>query len=198
MVFIAKVILKISGWRWVGEIPPEKKYVMLAVPHTSNWDGFWLLCLSLAGGVHLRWMGKHTLLKAPLGWITRPLGLVGIERSRAHNMVLQMKAQFEANEHFILAIPPEGTRSLRTHWKSGFYHIALAADVPLRLGYLDYGQKVGGYGPAIKLTGDVHADMDRIRAFYEERDAKPLRPTRFGPIRLRSEEADEEMSDSID
>lgn len=111
-------------------------------------------------------------------------------------MVAQMKAQFDAHEDFVLAIPPEGTRSLRTHWKSGFYHIALAANVPVRLGFLDYGKKEGGYGPAFELTGDIHADMERIRAFYESQDAKPRWPKHYGPIRVRAEDEETPNRDS--
>ena len=100
-----------------------------------------------------------------------------------------MIEQFRAKGELALAIPPEGTRSRAEHWKSGFYRIALGADVPVALGYLDFARKRAGIGPLLRMTGDVKGDMDRIRAFYEEKNPIPFDPSKFGPIRLREESA---------
>ena len=108
-------------------------------------------------------------------------------QGRNTNVVEQMIAEFRRRDRFALGVPPEGTRSRAEHWKSGFYHIAMGAQVPVVPGYLDYGRRRAGLGPAITLTGDVRADMDRIRAFYAEKKPVPFAPGDFGPIRLREE-----------
>ena len=184
---VSEAALKVAGWRFEGPVPSEKKYVALAVPHTSNWDGLLLLMLARTIGLRMRWMVKQSALKGPAGAPLRALGAVPIDRSRATNMVDQMVEQFRANDAFVLFIPPEGTRARAEHWKSGFYHIARGADVPVAPSYLDYGRKRAGIGQPITMTGDVRADMDALRAFYTEKDPKPLDAAKYGPIRLREE-----------
>ncbi len=184
---LSNAALRAAGWRFEGPVPPEKKYVALAVPHTSNWDGLLLLLLAESIGLRMRWMVKQSVLKGPMGPVLRELGAVPIDRSRAHNMVDQMIERFQRSDDFVLFIPPEGTRGRADHWKSGFYHIALGAKVPVAPGYLDYGRKRAGIGAPIAMTGDVRADMDRLRAFYDEKDPKPLDAASYGPIRLREE-----------
>jgi 1-acyl-sn-glycerol-3-phosphate acyltransferase len=159
------------------------------VPHTSNWDGLLLIGLLQSIGLQMEWMIKDTWMKGPLGIALRRAGAVGINRSKHTNVVDQMIEQFKERDAFVLGIPPEGTRSRADAWKSGFYHIARGADVPVVPGYLDFGRKRAGLGAAIPLTGDVRADMDKIRAFYAEKDPKPYDPAKFGPIRLREEGA---------
>jgi 1-acyl-sn-glycerol-3-phosphate acyltransferase len=184
---ISQAALRAAGWRFEGPVPSEKKYVGLAVPHTSNWDGLLLLLLAESVGLHMRWMVKESALEGLMGPTLRALGAVPIDRSRAHNMVEQMVEQFQTHDEFVLFIPPEGTRGRADHWKSGFYRIALGANVPVAPGYLDYGRKRAGIGTPIPMTGDVRADMDRLRAFYASHDPKPLVPSKYGPIRLREE-----------
>lgn len=184
---ISSLPLKLAGWAFEGPVPAEKKYVLLAVPHTSNWDGLLLVLLTRSIGLHVRWMVKNEWTKGALGPLVRGTGGVGIDRSRHTNMVEQMIEQFRAHDELILAIPPEGTRRRAEHWKSGFYRIALGADVPVVPGYLDFGRKRAGLGPALRMTGDVTRDMDAIRAFYRKQDPKAFDPSKFGPIRLREE-----------
>ena len=186
---LASLSLRLAGWEFEGERPPEKKYVALAVPHTSNWDGLLLVALTQSIGLQMEWMVKDSWVKGPLGSVLRRVGAVGINRSRATHVVDQMIEQFRQRDAFVLGIPPEGTRSRAEHWKSGFYHIAHGARVPVVPGYLDFGRKRAGLGPAIHLTGDVRADMDKLRAFYAEKTPKAHEPTKFGPIRLREESA---------
>lgn len=185
---LAATTLRAAGWAFEGPVPPEPKYVMLAAPHTSNWDGLLLIALTRSIGVTIEWMVKDAWVKGPLGPPMRALGAVAVNRSRASNMVDQMIAQFRARERLVLAIPPEGTRRRAERWKSGFYHIARGADVPVVPGYLDFGRKRAGLGPARRMTGDVRADMDALRAFYAEKAPKAFDPSKFGPIRLREEE----------
>ena len=186
---ITSTALRLTGWQFEGPVPPEKKYVLLAVPHTSNWDGLLLVALARSIGLEMRWMIKDSWLKGPLGPAIHGLGAVGLDRGRSTHVVDQMIAQFNEHDALVLAIPPEGTRRRVDYWKSGFYHIARGANVPVVPGYLDFKRRRAGLGAAFALTGDVRADMDRIRAFYAEREPTPHDPTKYGPIRLREEEA---------
>lgn len=190
---VAQFSLRFSGWQFEGPLPLEKKYVALAVPHTSNWDGLLLVGLLQSIGLQMEWMVKDSWVKSPLGPVLRRVGAVGIDRNKNTNVVDQMVAEFARRDAFVLGIPPEGTRSRAEYWKSGFYHIARGANVPVVPGYLDFGRKRAGLGPAIAMTGDVRADMDEIRAFYAEKDAKPYDPSKYGPLRLREEGIDKPL-----
>ncbi len=180
--------MRLAGWQFEGEKPPEKKYVCLAWPHTSNWDGLLLIALTQSIGLKMSWMIKNDWVKGPMGLALKRMGAVAIDRTGAHNVVQDMIDAFKHDDELVLVIPPEGTRRRSDYWKSGFYHIARGADVPVVPGWLDYGRKRAGLGPAIHLTGDVKADMDKIRAFYEGKDAKGMVPENVGPIKLRDEE----------
>ena len=190
---LASTSLQLAGWRFETGLPPEKKYVCLAVPHTSNWDGLLLVTLLRGIGLEMQWMIKDSWVKSPLGPVLRGLGAVAVDRDKSTNMVDQMIEQFRKRDHFALGIPPEGTRSRAPHWKSGFYRIALGAGVPVVPGYLDFKRKRAGLGPAITMTGDVRADMDRLRAFYEEKKPVAYEPANFGPIQLREEASQEKL-----
>ena len=185
----ASLSLRFARWEFEGELPAEKKYVALAVPHTSNWDGLLLVTLTQSLGLQMEWMIKDSWVKGPLGPALKRVGAVGINRNRATNVVDQMIEQFRERDSFVLGIPPEGTRSRAETWKSGFYHIAKGAQVPVVPGYLDFARRRAGLGPAIMLTGDVRADMDRIRAFYATKNPTAYDPSKYGPIRLREEDA---------
>jgi 1-acyl-sn-glycerol-3-phosphate acyltransferase len=176
-----------GGWRFVGEIPQPRKAVCLAVPHTDNLDGLLLVLLAQSVGMSISWMIKDTWGKPPVGWLVRGVGGVTIDRSKPHGVVDEMIAEFARRDDFHLVIPPEGTRKRVEHWKSGFYHIALGASVPVVPGFLDYRSKHGCFGEPITLTGNIRADMDVLREVY--RDAAPMarHPEKFGPIRLREE-----------
>jgi 1-acyl-sn-glycerol-3-phosphate acyltransferase len=143
--------------------------------------------LAMAGvfDVKLCWMGKHALFRWPMGWFLRKLGGVPVVRHKAGNMVDQMAQVLREADSLALVVPAEGTRGYVPHWKSGFYHIARAAEVPIVMSYLDYSRKVGGFGPALMPTGDVRADMDEIREFYSDKVGRF--PEKFGEIRLKDE-----------
>ena len=183
--FLAGKFLELTGWEPAGAKPAVSRYVMIAAPHTSNWDLPYLLALAWIFDVKVSWMGKHTLFSWPMGWVMRRLGGIPIRRDRRGNMVQQMAAAFRERESLALVVPAEGTRSYVPYWKSGFYHIALAAEVPIVLGYLDFARKRGGFGPAIQPTGDVRRDMDQIRAFYADKVGKHQDQT--GEVRLKEE-----------
>ena len=183
----ALLSLRFVGWQYEGPVPEEKKYIALAVPHTSNWDALLLMMLTRSIGLQMEWMIKDSWTKGPLGPVLRRYGAVGIDRDHATNVVDQMIAQFAAKDELVLGIPPEGTRGRAEHWKSGFYHIALGAKVPVAPGYLDYGRKRAGLGAPITMTGNARTDMDAIRAFYATKTPRARDPQGFGPIRLREE-----------
>ncbi len=147
-------------------MPDLPKYVVIAAPHTSNWDFVILLFAVVATRVRIHWLGKHTLFRRPFGSLFRWLGGIPIDRSKSGNAVAQMVETFNASDRFVLAIPPEGSRSQVGRWKSGFYHIARGANVPLLLASLDYSKKVAGIGTVFYPTDDAEADTERIRAFY--------------------------------
>ena len=179
---IARALLRLVGWEVVDE-PPERpaKYVLIGAPHTSNWD-FPIGMLALIGlGVKRNWVGKHTLFRPPLGWLMRALGGVPLDRTKRHNFVEQVVAAFDGTDEMVIALTPEGTRSHTPYWKTGFYYIALGAGVPIILGFIDYPRKRIGLGPVFRPTGDLDADLDRIRDFYADKTGK--KPENEGEIR---------------
>lgn len=182
---LGRLILGTFGWKTVGEPPPYKKYVLVAAPHTSNWDFPFAIGTFWKHGVKLHWIGKHTLFEGPLGPFFRALGGIPVDRRSSQNMVQAIADRFAEADELVIAVPVEGTRQRQEFWKSGFYHIARAADVPVVLGALDFEKKEATLGPAIFLTGDMKADMDRIRAFYADKVGK--HPDWFGPVRLKDE-----------
>lgn len=184
---LGRAYLRLIGWREEGGPPVQPPYVLIAAPHTTNWDLPHMLALSYVYDVPIRWAGKHTLFKAPYGWFMKALGGIPIVRHERRGRVQTLADLFEEYPDLVLTMPAEGTRSRREHWKSGFYHIARLAEVPIVCGFLDYGTKRGGFGPAIQPTGDLKADMDAIRDFYEGKAG--LYPEKFGPVRLREEDA---------
>ncbi|HEU4405607.1 MAG TPA: 1-acyl-sn-glycerol-3-phosphate acyltransferase [Polyangiaceae bacterium] len=180
----------LGGWRYVGEVPAVKQGVCLAFPHTDNMDGVLLLLLAQSVGLPISWMVKDSWGRGVLGPLVRGAGGVLIDRSKANGMVGQMVEAFARADELFLFIPPEGTRGYTDYWKSGFYRIAIGANVPVMPGFLDYSTKTGGVGPPLAMTGDVRADMDRIRAHYGPNAAAMAKdPRKVGPIRLREEEA---------
>jgi 1-acyl-sn-glycerol-3-phosphate acyltransferase len=183
---IGKVLLGASRWSMEGEMPSAKKFVLIAAPHTSNWDFLYAMAYISAKGLPVRWMGKNALFRGPQGALMRALGGIPVDRTKKSNMVQAMVEEFERHEAFVLLVPAEGTRSLGERWKSGFYHIARGAGVPIALGYLDYRSKRAGIGPLLWPTTDVTADMDRIRDFYADKFGKY--PKDFTPPRLREED----------
>ncbi len=160
--------LKLLGWRVEGQIPDVPKCVMIAAPHTSNWDFVYTLYICFALKMKVSIMAKKELFRFPFGPVFRWLGVIPVDRSRSSNMVDRMAQTFAENETMILIVPPSGTRKKVMYWKSGFYHIARKAGVPIALGFLDYGRRAGGIGPMLIPTGNIEADMRIIRSFYAD------------------------------
>jgi 1-acyl-sn-glycerol-3-phosphate acyltransferase len=166
MRWISLFVFRIRGWRIEGRFPAVAKYVLIAAPHTSNWDFPITLCMTFALKGKIYWLGKDTLFRWPFGVMFKWLGGIPVDRSKSNNMVAQMIQRFSADENLVVTIPPAGTRSNVMKWKTGFYYIALGAKVPVVLGFLNYRTKVGGIGPVYHPSGDIHADMQQIRSFY--------------------------------
>jgi len=169
---LAFSILKVFGWRLEGRLPDVNKLVVIAAPHTSNWDLPVLLSLAFALKAKACWLGKHTLFRWPYGFLFRWMGGIPVYRSASQNVVAQSVEMFRNSEKLILTIPPEGTRGKVSHWKTGFYYIALGAEVPIAMAFIDYKRKASGVGPTLYPTGDIEADMEIIRNFYINVTAK--------------------------
>ena len=187
LAFPSRLSLRALGWE-VSERPSPKKFVGIAYPHSSNLDGVMMVMMASQMGLTMSWMVKDAVNQPVLGSIVKAVGGVFIDRSKANGVVDQMIEEFNSRDSLALMVPPEGTRSRRDYWKSGFYHIAVGAGVPICPAYLDFGKKRGGFGPPIMPTGNVKTDMDAIRAFYEPMDAKGYHDDLVGPIRLREED----------
>lgn len=184
---IGRLYLRVFGWRLEGALPPIDKAVVIAAPHTSNWDLPHMLAVSWALGVRPAWLGKREIFRFPFGGVMRWFGGLPVDRGVRANLVEQAARRFSEVNRLFLVVPPSGTRSRATHWKSGFLHIARRAGVPIVCAYLDYRHRVGGIGPSIEPTGVAAIDMPRIRAFYDTITAKY--PELMTPARLAEEDA---------
>jgi 1-acyl-sn-glycerol-3-phosphate acyltransferase len=160
--------LRARGWQVVGSLPADTpKCVLIAAPHTSNWDLPYTLMVAFALRLNIYWMGKASLFRFPFGGVMRWLGGIAVDRTRNTNLVAASAAAITAAEGPLqLVVPPEGTRGRTRHWKTGFYFIAQEARVPIVLAFIDYEKKQGGLGPVFVPTGDVDADMAVIKRFY--------------------------------
>jgi 1-acyl-sn-glycerol-3-phosphate acyltransferase len=163
---IARFLLWLGGWEVIGGIPDNRKAVLIAAPHTSNWDGFWAIVYIVATRLEVHWFVKKSLFWFPLSVLLKAFGAIPLDRSEAGSAVHEAVAAFDASDDFYFGLAPEGTRGLTPFWKSGFYRIAEKANVPVVLGFLDFGNKRLGLGPAVTLTGDEAADLAVIGSFY--------------------------------
>jgi 1-acyl-sn-glycerol-3-phosphate acyltransferase len=177
---IARFILRISGWTITGELPTVKKAVFIAAPHTSNWDGFWLLVYKTALDVEVHFLAKHTLFWWPLGSILRAMGAIPVDRAVSASTVQQVVDAFSRRDRFWFALSPEGTRKWQPHWKTGFYRIAKAANVPIVLAFMDYRKKRMGIGITLPENRNLVEDLKTIRDFYAPFSGRV--PERQGPI----------------
>lgn len=167
---------RMQGWKAVGTPPPGGRYVIIAAPHTSNWDFVYFLGLVNELGIDANFMAKDSLFRWPMGGFMRDMGGISIDRSARRNVVDAMIGEFARRDRFALTIAPEGTRSAVQQWRTGFYHIALGAGVPLVIGMMDYAKRTGGLGPSIMPTGDYKADMKQVAEIYQS--VTPKHPER--------------------
>jgi 1-acyl-sn-glycerol-3-phosphate acyltransferase len=182
---ISRFLLDKAGWTIDGDPPPDPVIMMIAAPHTSNWDFPLMLLLTWATDVEPHFLMKKEAFRGPTGPLMRWLGGVSVDRKAPQGMVEDLVAKAGTSKHLSLVIAPEGTRAREEFWKSGFYRIAQQGNMGVCLGYCDAQNKRMGFGPVIHLTGDVTADMDVIREFYA--DVRGVNPDNATPPRLREE-----------
>ncbi|HRZ77431.1 MAG TPA: 1-acyl-sn-glycerol-3-phosphate acyltransferase [Bacteroidales bacterium] len=184
---IARFILKLTGWKIDGALPPGiQQCIVIEAPHTSNWDFVWGRLCFYAIGLPVRFLIKKEAFFFPFGPLLKAMGGIPVDREKKSNKVLEVAALFRKYPDLILAITPEGTRKRNPHWKKGFYYIAQHARVPIILAYLDYRQKIGGLGPVMIPSGDYRHDMGLIQDFYRDKTARY--PERFSPHEFRDKE----------
>ena len=165
--WLGRTVLRLGGWRMLGELPDVPKLVLIAAPHSSNWDGVWGFAAKLALGLDARILGKDALFKVPgLGPLLRRLGVIPVDRSNARGVTGQAAAMIREADRMWFALAPEGTRRRVEKWKTGFWKMARAADVPVLPVYFHYPDRVIGIGPLWRMSDDLDADMARIRAWY--------------------------------
>lgn len=178
MKYIAKFIMWLGGWKFRGELPQEKKAVIISVPHTSNWDFIWGELAFLSQGIPAFILMKKEFFFFPLGMILRALRVIPVDRgNKDSQLVDQMVKEFKSRDSMYLCITPEGSRKKRKKWKKGFLVIAKAAGVPVYLGRIDYKEKFCEVGPLFWPTGQPDADLEYIMGTY--RDAHPKFPENF-------------------
>jgi 1-acyl-sn-glycerol-3-phosphate acyltransferase len=180
---LARVLLRLGRWRTAGDVP--SRGILVGAPHTSNWD--WVLTMLLAwdSSVNIRLLVKKEFFKGPLGPILRSTGAVALDRSDPTVTINRLLADAEVDETFLLGLAAEGTRSKTDYWKSGFYRISQKTGIPVTLAYLDSATRTVGWGPTFDLSGDVKADMDRIREFFADKTG--IKPDQATVPRLREE-----------
>jgi 1-acyl-sn-glycerol-3-phosphate acyltransferase len=181
----ARLVLRLFGWRVVGQFPRYPKMMVVFAPHTSNWDFVLGLPAAAALGARVSWVGKHTMFRWPFGGPMRRLGGIPLNRDRTEGAVRDLVETFSRAQALILVMAPEGTRSCAPYWRSGFYHVALAAGVPLVLTFVDRPTRRIGVGPTVVLSGDIHRDMEALRGFYST--VQGIRPANTGEVRLQGE-----------
>jgi len=169
--------MQLAGWKFEGSPPNEPKFVIIVAPHTSNWDFPLGIAALFALGFRVTFLGKHTIFKWPFGSVVRWLGGIPVVRTVSRDRVAEAVAAFDSSSQLILAIAPEGTRKLVPRWKTGFYHTAHGAGVPIVPIAFDFGRKVIRIGDPFHTTGDEEGDIVRIKEFF--RGAIARRPENF-------------------
>jgi 1-acyl-sn-glycerol-3-phosphate acyltransferase len=167
--YLFRFVLRVFGWRIVGQLPDIPKFVVVGAPHTSNWDFVMFLALAFVLKGNLRYMGKKEIFRWPVAGFFRWCGGVPVDRSKSQGLVEQTVQAIQEADHFQLVITPEGTRSKVREWKRGFYHIAKQACIPVVAGYVDSRTRTCGIGPSFPLTDDIEADIKTMQAFFKDK-----------------------------
>lgn len=162
----ARSIMRLFGWQIVGEVPNSRKILMIGGPHTSAWDYIMTLLTAIALGGNLHYLAKQSFFANSLGGLIRWMGGIAVDRQNSHGFVGQIVEEFERRDEFMLAIMPEGSRSRVKEWRSGFYYIALGANLPITLVIFDFGNKVMRLGPTLTPSGDYKADLPKIHSYF--------------------------------
>lgn len=176
-------LLKVWGWKTINVLPDAKRYVIIAAPHTSNWDFPLGILYIISSGVPFRYMGKDALFKWPHKYLFKALGGFAVDRDNNTKFTTKMANYINSQDEIGLALAPEGTRSTSKYWRTGFYYIALEANIPIAMAYFDFPNKEIGIADSFMPCGDIEKDMEIIRAFYKDKQGKF--PDKQGPIELK-------------
>lgn len=174
---VAFLYVKIIGWKCIGEKPDVPKCIIVGAPHTSNWDLPIMLAIALLLKLDVYWMGKDAIFRPPFRGLFKWLGGIPIDRSQSNSTVPQTIELFNHTENLSILIPPEGTRKKTQRWKTGFYHIAVGANIPIVMGFVDYEKKRSGLGITYYPTGEIDTDLPEIQQYYEQ--FTPKYPDKF-------------------
>jgi 1-acyl-sn-glycerol-3-phosphate acyltransferase len=188
---LGRGLMWVLGWRAEVRIPPLKKYIVVGYPHTSTWDFPMFILTMWSLGMKMRWLGKKSLFDGPFGWLFVALGGIPVDRTGGKDMVRQIVQLFTDHEELSFGIAPSGTRAMAECWRSGFYHMAVASNVPLVLGSIDFSRRMGCLMETVHLSGDIRADMDKIRSAYA--NVQGRNPEMMVPIRLREELEEQDL-----
>ena len=169
---LGRLAMRLSGWTFRGALPELPKYVIVVAPHTSNWDFPVGVAALFAIDLEAHWFGKESLFRGPMGSIMRLLGGRPVRRDTPDGVVAEMAAAVAAAPQFVIALAPEGTRRQVDHWRTGFYRIAEAADIPIVAVSFDWSRREIGIHPPVRATGNLHADVAALQALYEARMAR--------------------------
>ncbi|WP_408899439.1 1-acyl-sn-glycerol-3-phosphate acyltransferase [Nocardioides sp. R1-1] len=180
---LARAVLRATRWKLVGDMP--ERGILVGAPHTSNWDWVAMLLIAWSNGVQPQVLIKESFFKGPVGLLLRATGGIPLDRANPGTTIRALLAEAEGHDAFLLVIAAEGTRSKGEYWKPGFYRISQQTGLPIALGFVDGPTRTLGMGPSFHPTGDVVADMDRVRAFYH--DKRGIRPENRTEPRLRDE-----------
>ncbi|AKC86592.1 lysophospholipid acyltransferase family protein [Pseudoxanthomonas suwonensis] len=164
--WLGRTVLRLGGWRVTGELPDIPRLVLIAAPHSSNWDGVWGMAAKLALGFDVRVLGKDSLFWWPLSIVLRRLGVIAVDRGNPQGVVEQAIELVRTSPRMWYALTPEGTRKPVRQWKSGFLKIAHGAGVPVLMAYFHYPDRTIGVGPLFHPSGDLQADMAAVREWY--------------------------------
>ena len=178
MVRSARWLLSRLGWYVDGRLPNHQKFVVIVAYHTSNWDFFVGMAAMFALDLQVSWVAKHTIFRWPFKALLRVLGGKPVNRTEHHGVVQHVIELFREHDQFVFAITPEGTRSPAAQWKTGFYHIAVGAEVVIVPAYVDYPGRRLGFGPAFVPTGNLERDLADLQHFYEPYKKTAARPDR--------------------
>jgi 1-acyl-sn-glycerol-3-phosphate acyltransferase len=171
--------MRLWGWRFVGTFPNAPRFILIVAPHTSNWDFFVLVIAKLALGIDATWIGKDSLFRWPVRGLLTRLGGIPIDRASPHGTVRQLVARFTTHKQMVFALTPEGTRKRVEHWRSGYWHVAHDARVPIVPVGPDYALKTIFVGPPLVTSESLEEDERKLRSYFASISAR--RPENYAP-----------------
>ncbi len=178
--WFSRFLLFLLGWRVQISGPLPRRCIVLGAPHTSNWDLVFALLLMGVTRTRFHWIGKKEIFRWPVAGLFTALGGIPVNRRVRQDFVGQIVSMFNQADTLRIAIAPEGTRSLAPYWRTGFYYMALNADVPIVMAFVDGGRKIVGWGKSFVPSGNLYQDFEILQQFYA--DHKGIIPRNQGPV----------------